>query len=171
MPYTDWIEAMDNFIPDKKNLSLIEFGLGDGTEYLLNNFKNVYSYELMNTDYWYNISVNKFSKFENWRHRLVLWRDINFVDDDTNLPKQLLDDIDDLFENNKYDVVFMDGGYHVRGDIVDVIINKFSPKYVVIHDTNFAFVADGYHRMNIPQNYSTEKSTNGEGTMIFIKQN
>lgn len=171
MPYTDWIELMETSIPNKKELSIIEFGLGDGTEYLLKNFKDVYSYELMDTSNWYNTTVKKFSLYENWKHKLVLWNDIGFKDNDLNLPKDLLNEIDYLFENNNFDVVFMDGGYHVRGDIVNVIINKFYPKYVVIHDVNFAFIADGYDRIKLPPNYRTEKNTVGEGTMIFIKEN
>jgi hypothetical protein len=31
MPYTDWIGIMDTQIQNKKDLSLIEFGLGGGT--------------------------------------------------------------------------------------------------------------------------------------------
>jgi len=162
---------MDDFIPNKKELSILEFGLGDGTEYLLKNFKSVYSYELMNTSSWYDNTVKKLSIHENWDHKLVLWNEINFRDYDTNLPPKLLSDIDNLFEKNNYDVVFMDGGYHVRGDIVNVIINKFFPKYIVIHDINFAFKEDGYERIVIPENYITEKNTIGEGSMIFIKKN
>jgi hypothetical protein len=51
-----------------------------------------------------------------------------------------------------------------------VIINKFFPDYIVIHDINFAFEIDGYGRISIPDNYITEKNTIGEGSMIFIKQ-
>ena len=53
MPYTDWINTMNTHIIDKENLSIIEFGLGEGTDYLLKNFKSVFSYELMDTDKWY----------------------------------------------------------------------------------------------------------------------
>ena len=130
MPYTDWIELIEKEIPNKKDLSILEFGLGDGTEYLLKNFKNVYSYELMNTSNWYDITVKKYSDFTNWKHKLVLWNEIGFKDYDTNLPKSLLDDIDSLLKDDLYDVVFMDGGYHVRGDIVNVIINKFISKFI-----------------------------------------
>jgi hypothetical protein len=171
MPYTDWIDLMETEIPNKQDLSMIEFGLGDGTEYLLKNFKNVFSYELMNTKTWYLEAVQKFSINENWDHKLVLWEEIGFRDYEVNLPEQLLKDIDTLFEKNNYDTVFMDGGYHVRGDIVNYIINKFYPKYIVIHDINYAFEEDGYHRISVPSNYRTEKNTNGEGTMIFIKEN
>lgn len=170
MPYTDWIGIMDTQIQNKKDLSLIEFGLGGGTEYLLNNFKSVFSYELMDTNIWYEESVKQYSLNEHWSHKLVLWDEIGFKDYDPNLPQQLLSDIDDLFDKNNYDVVFMDGGYHVRGDIVNYIINKFYPKYIVIHDINLAFEEDGYHRINKPENYRTEKDLYGEGTMIFIKE-
>ena len=171
MSYTDWINIMEEYIPNKKELSIIEFGLGDGTEYLLENFKNVYSYELMDTAHWYDTIVDKFLIHENQKHKLVLWDEIGFVDYETNLPEKLLSDIDNLFEDNNFDVVFMDGGYHTRGDIVNVIINKFFPKYIVIHDINFAFEIDGYGRISTPDNYITKTNTIGEGSMIFIKQN
>jgi hypothetical protein len=170
MPYTDWIELMETAIPNKKELSIIEFGLGEGTEYLIKNFKDVYSYELMNTRNWYDYTVEKLSLNENWQHKLVLWSEIGFKDYDTSLPQRLLEDIDTLFSEKKYDVVFMDGGYHVRGDIVNVIINKFYPDYIVIHDINYAYEIDGYGRINLPKGYRTEKNTIGEGTMIFIKE-
>lgn len=171
MPYTDWIELMDSSIENKKELSIIEFGLGDGTEYLLKNFKDVYSYELMDTGAWYDETVSKFELYKNWKHKLVLWGEIGFMDYNQNLPELLLSEIDDLFTSNNFDVVFMDGGYHVRGDIVNYIINKFFPKYIVIHDTNYAYEIDGYHRIILPDNYKIEKSITGEGTIIFIKEN
>jgi hypothetical protein len=171
MPYTDWINTMNTHIIDKENLSIIEFGLGQGTEFLLKSFKSVFSYELMNTDKWYKETVKKLSSHKNWSHKLVLWSEIKFKDYDTNLPTELLYDIDKLFEKNNYDVVFMDGGYHVRGDIVNYIINKFFPKYIVIHDVNFAFNEDGYNRIFKPSNYNTETDSYGEGTTIFIKEN
>ena len=170
MAYTDWIGLMESTIKNKKELSIIEFGLGDGTKYLLENFKNVYSYELMNTGFWYDQIVPKFNLHENWDHKLVLWEEIDFKDYEQNLPNLLLTEIDELFSKHNFDVVFMDGGYHVRGDIVNYIINKFFPKYIVIHDINYAFEEDGYHRIIKPDNYKTEKNTDGEGTMIFIKQ-
>jgi hypothetical protein len=171
MPYTDWIELMDSSIENKKELSIIEFGLGDGTEYLLNNFKDVYSYELMDTSFWYEEIVPKFKLHENWKHKLVLWEEIGFKDYDQNLPNLLLSEINNLFDKHNFDVVFMDGGYHVRGDIVNYIINKFFPKYVVIHDINYTYEEDGYHRIILPDNYKIEKNTTGEGTIIFIKEN
>lgn len=170
MPYTDWTNIFTEALPNKKDLSIIEFGLGEGTEYLLENFKFVYSYELINTREWYDYTVEKFSKYKNWEHQLVLFNEVNFVDYDPNLPKPVLDRITDLFTKYKFDMAFVDGDYHVRGDIANFILNTFQPKYVAIHDVNFAFIADGYDRIVLPDNYTSITSTIGEGTTIFIKK-
>jgi hypothetical protein len=171
MPYTDWTSIFDTDIPNKKDLSIIEFGLGEGTEYLLKNFKFVYSHELIGTRQWYDYTVEKFSKYKNWEHELILFNEVGFQDYNPNLPEVILNHIVDLFETYKFDVVFVDGDYHVRGDIVNFILNKFQPKYVAIHDVNFAFLADGYDRINLPSNYISTTSTIGEGTTIFKKTN
>ena len=170
MPYTDWTSIFDSDIPNKKDLSIIEFGLGEGTEYLLDNFKFVYSHELVETRDWYDYTVNKFSKYKNWEHNLILFNEIGFVDYNPNLPQILLDGITNLFTKYNFDAAFIDGDYHVRGDIADFILNKFKPKYVAIHDINFAFEIDGYNRINLPLEYTSVTSTIGEGTTIFIKK-
>lgn len=168
MAYTDWIELVESTIPNKTKLSVLEFGLGDGTKYLLDNFKFVYSHELMNTPKWYDYVVRKFSHYKNWKHELVLFKDIGFVDYNPNLPPVLLDSITKLFNKYKFDVVLIDGQYHVRGDIANFILNKFHPKYVVIHDINLAFEEDGYNRIKLPSKYKSVSSHLGEGTRIFI---
>ena len=170
MSYTDWIELVEKTIPYKKRLSILEFGLGKGTQYLLDNFKHVYSYELAARSRWYDRIVQKYSKYNNWDHKLILFGDIGFVDYDPNLPQTLLDDISDLFKEYDFDVVLMDGDYHVRGDIVDFILKRFSPKYVIIHDINLAFEIDGYDRINLSKNYKTLSLYIGEGTRIFIRK-
>ena len=79
MAYTDWIGLMESTIKNKKDLSIIEFGLGDGTKYLLQNFKNVYSYELMDTSFWYDSIVPKFNIHENWDDSSVMDKLLSLV--------------------------------------------------------------------------------------------
>ncbi len=169
MSYTDWIELVESSIPKKNKLSILEFGLGEGTRYLLDNFKFVYSYELAAGSNWYDDAIQRFSKYKNWKPELILFNDVGFVDFDTNLPPKLLKGITKLFKKYKFDVVLMDGQYHVRGDIVNFVLTKFSPRYVIIHDTNLAFKQDGYDRIKLPSKYKTASSDLGEGTRIFIK--
>lgn len=169
MAYMDWQGVFDTDIPNKKDLSIIEFGLGEGTEYLLENFKSVYSHELVATREWYDYSVNKYSKYTNWEHELILFNEVGFQDYNPNLPQVILDGITNLFNKYNFDVAFVDGDYHVRGDIANFILNKFQPKYVAIHDTNYAYEIDGYGRINLPAVYSVVKYNVGEGTHIFVK--
>ncbi len=170
MSYTDWIGIVESSISNKQNLSILEFGLGEGTKYLLDNFRFVYSHELIDNPNWYHSTIQKLSQYKNWKHELILFDDIGFVDYDPNLPQVLLDGITKLFNEYKFDVVLIDGQYHVRGDIADFILNKFSPKYVIIHDINFAFKEDGYERIKVPAIYKSISSNVGEGTRIFIRK-
>lgn len=174
MAYTDWIDIVETTIPEKDKLSILEFGLGEGTDYLVNNFKSVYSYELIDQndpslEEWSNRCVERFQTKTNWEYEVVKYDDINFIDYDPNLPTKLLERIDQLFNKYKFKVVLVDGGYHVRGDIADYILHKFAPAYVVIHDTNYNYEVDGYDRIKLPANYKTVKYAEGEGTHIFVK--
>ena len=183
MSYTDWQDIVEPTLKNKNELSILEFGLGDGTKYLLDNFKYVYSYELIDEkDYtlidWYNQAEERFKSYSNWGSEVVMWQDIDFVDPGTEytgiippeLPNSLLSRINKLFSKYKFNAVLVDGGFHVRGDIANYILNNFPIEYVIIHDTNYNFYVDGYHRINLPENYETVKYTGGYGTYIFVKK-
>lgn len=174
MAYTDWIDIVDTTILEKNKTSILEFGLGDGTEYLVKNFKNVYSYELIDDadpslEEWSKICIDKFKTSTNWEYEVVKYDTIGFADYNPNLCIKLLERIDTLFKKYNFQAVLVDGGYHVRGDIANYILNKFAPKYVAIHDTNYNYEVDGYGRIQLPANYTTVKYTQGEGTHIFVK--
>jgi hypothetical protein len=176
MPYTDWTNIVETAIPHKDELSILEFGLGEGTKYLLEKFKYVYSYELIDDTYgdlkkWYAESYQLFSSNPKWGSELVMWNEIGFADYNPDLPIGLLSRIDELFSTYKFDAVLVDGGYHVRGDIANYILNKWKPSYVIIHDTNYAYEVDGYSRIELPEIYDTIKYTEGEGTHIFVNKN
>lgn len=169
MPYLDWTGLVTKTIPQSKDLSILEFGLGEGTQFLIQNFRLVYSHELISDRKWYDYTVEKLGSAPNWHHELVLNQEVNFDRTNPNLPQWLLDRIDELFVTYNFDTVLIDGDYHVRGDIANYVLNKHYPSYVVIHDTNYAYELDGYHRIQLPPGYVTEKSIEGEGTIVFIK--
>jgi hypothetical protein len=175
MAYTDWINIVDTTIDSEKYSSILEFGLGDGTEYLIKKFKSVYSYELIDESdptliEWYNGCVEKFKSYKNWNKEVVMWGDIGFIDYNPQLPKELLGRIDELFTLYNFNSVLVDGGYHVRGDIANYVLNKHKPQYVIIHDTNYNYDVDGYNRIQLPMEYDTIKYEVGEGTYIFTKK-
>jgi hypothetical protein len=175
MSYTDWTGAVEATIPERKQLKILEFGLGAGTKYLVDNFKYVYSYELIDErDHslkeWAEISKNDYKYYTNWDVEVVNWSDINFKDYNPNLVSGLTDRIDMLFAEHNFEAVLVDGGYHVRGDIANYILNKFTPKYVLIHDTNFNYVVDGYERIQKPELFEIYNHTDGEGTHVYINK-
>jgi len=172
MAYTDWQNIVEEQISDKRSLNMLEFGLGVGTKYLLDNFNFIYSYELIDKRdptliEWYTKSVSDYKSYKNWKSEVVYWQDVNFIDYDPNITPQVLSRIDELFKVYNFDCVLVDGGYHVRGDIASYVLNKFEPRYVIIHDTNYNFVVDGYERIKLPANYITLVDNKGEGTYIF----
>jgi hypothetical protein len=176
MPYTDWINIVESAIPNKEELSILEFGLGEGTKYLLEKFKYVYSYELINHDepglkFWYDESYALFNSNPKWGSELVMWNEIGFEDYNPDIPQGLTDRIDELFVKYNFDTILIDGGYHVRGDIANYILNKWNPSYVIIHDTNYAYEVDGYTRIKLPSTYETIEYKEGEGTHIFVNKN
>jgi hypothetical protein len=175
MPYTDWIDIVDPTILNKNELSILEFGLGEGTKYLLDNFKYVYSYELNDNAHpeyieWWDLSNKSYGDYSNWGRELVWYNEIGFVDYNPNLPIQLTQRIDKLFNEYNFEVVLVDGVGHCRGDVANYILNKQAPKYVIIHDTNFNYDIDGYRRIVLPSNYEIVKYTGGEGTHIFVRK-
>ena len=59
----DWVKYFKIIFENSKIENLLEFGLGDGTEFLLDNVSNVTSLEIsvsqLNKD-WFDKSVNKY---------------------------------------------------------------------------------------------------------------
>jgi hypothetical protein len=174
MPYQDWIDIVESTIESKDTLAVLEFGLGEGTKYLLEKFKFVYSYELNDNAFpelinWFFEAEKNYGHHKHWGREVSWYNEIGFVDYDPNLPTKLLERIDNLFSDYSFEVVLVDGVGHCRGDVTNYILNKHLPEYVIIHDTNFAYEQDGYTRITLPSIYSTVKYTVGEGTHIFVK--
>ena len=176
MPYQDWIDIVETTIEEKNKLSILEFGLGEGTKYLLESFKYVYSYELNDDRYpelidWYHVSEKDYGHHKHWGREVNWYNEIGFVDYNPDLPIKLTNRIDELFAKHSFEAVLVDGVGHCRGDVANYILHKHAPKYVVIHDTNYAYDQDGYNRIMLPDTYDTVKYTIGEGTHIFVQKN
>lgn len=166
MPYTDWIPFVEQTIPEKTKLKLFEFGLGEGTKYLLESFKDVFSFELADSDSWYIDTIRSLSAMPNWRYEMAPFYHYDFYDYIPQIPDLLRNKINSLFRE-KFDVVFMDGGYHNRGQIANYVLNTFKPKYLIIHDINFAFKEDMYDQIVVPDGYDYLDYNEGEGTRIY----
>jgi hypothetical protein len=69
--FIDWQVAFDN-IPDKDQMTIIELGWGEGTFYLLDNFKQVISIELSRYTYPYTqIENHTYIELQPEKHTLT----------------------------------------------------------------------------------------------------
>lgn len=164
----DWTKYFEKLFNVYKIKNLVEFGLGDGTEFLLDNCEKVTSVEISLGDYnksWHDKCVEKYKDYKNW--------DVFYID----APKEVVLANDEAINKrypiiykdhisklktivNKHcknaDMIFVDAGFHNRGDLVNLCFNK--AKIIAAHDTSrdegrILKNIYGYNIVEIPENY------------------
>jgi hypothetical protein len=186
-PTQDWHFYFAEIFKNKKISSMLEFGLGVGTEYLLDNCEKVTSVELSAGDYnkeWHDQTVKKLKDYKNWDCVYVdLTQDIKdanqraqklrFPLEDTKYLKSLKSITDKFLENKKYDFIFVDAGIHTRGDLVNLSFDKAD--IIAAHDTSrktYRVLENiyGYNIVNVPENYTEiHYECTYMGTTLWIK--
>ena len=166
--FTDWRVAFDN-IPDKDQMTIVELGWGEGTFYLLDNFKKVISIELSRYTYPYT-QLENHSYIELQPEKDTLIKDDLLIETLGKDRPQFQSEIKNLMaeiKKHKADVIFVDFGFHFRGEVVQELINLNQHQYIIFHDTNFPYY--GYDRLDY-KNYSLKFiDRNGQGTIIIGK--
>ena len=188
-PYTDHVPAFKTLFDLFPNPTLIEFGVGRGTYYLLQRCKFVFSLELLgimptetyNEEFyaWYKACVEEYKNFPNWNH------DVYFATDDlsdanlvslqvhpyrTSYPHLYLDEIryicDKYAAPGKYDMAFVDSGIHNRGEIVNELFGRV--KIIVAHDTGYSRHHYGWDKIRCPEDYTRVTYKRGVNTSFWI---
>lgn len=142
----DWSKYFEAIFKVHKIQHLLEFGLGHGTEFLLDHCDKVTSVEISLGDYnksWHDKCVEKYKDYKNW--------DVNYID----APKEVVTANDEAINKkypieykahipklrtivNKYsktaDMIFIDAGFHNRGDLVNLCFGK--AQIIAAHDTS-----------------------------------
>ncbi len=178
--------------------SVIEFGVGEGTNVFLENCKGkVTSVELLTTDYpkaellkistdeWIDYSIKQFKKYNNWNavkyevQSGILDAEYDVTGHGNNGVKrgdspsnqeyiQELENLISTLNVLEYDMAFVDAGIHLRGDIVNLLFNKVN--IITAHDFNTRNIY-GYSRISIPQTYEGFSGNySNEGLGVFIKK-
>lgn len=179
--YIDWVYIL-NYIPTTKEKTILELGCGAGTKYLIENFKQVYSWETWTDDKWFNYSKEDYSQFPNWTG---FFKDFNHwgfnvteeslmnsggsVRDTTALDKyweEMLNKID----IKTIDVAFVDQGFHLRAETVNRFFELGVP-YIFYHDSNDGHHLYGWGLINKPDNYTPSYFPGGQGTVLFTNNN
>lgn len=183
MSYTDWQKNFDK-IENKKDKVILELGCGRGTKYLVDNFKKVYSYEVTETDEWYQKTKKDLQEYENWES--IFYYDTYLRDSNKSIvsTRGKLRDIKPLkryftqlhgFVNfRELDIAFVDQGNHFRGELACYLMSWGIPM-VIIHDSkqwpHNTDLVYGYDKIN-PKlyNYFYKSFPRGQGTVIFYNK-
>lgn len=178
--------------------SVIEFGVGEGTNVFLENCTGkITSVELFTTDYpkaellkistdeWIDYSIKQFEKYDNWNaikyevQSSILKAEYDVTGKGTNgvirgkspSNQEYIKELENLISTLnilEYDMAFVDAGIHLRGDIVNLLFNKVN--IITAHDFNTRDIY-GYSRISIPSTYEGFSGNySSEGLGVFIKK-
>jgi len=178
--------------------SVIEFGVGEGTNVFLENCTGkVTSVELYTADYnlaeflkistdeWVDYSINQFKNYNNWS--AVKYQVQSYVIDaeydvtgkgnrgvvrgGSPSNTNYITELSNLIETlnvSEYDMAFVDAGIHLRGDIVNLLFDKVN--IITAHDFNTQDIY-GYSRILTPNTYNNFSGNySNEGLGVFIKK-
>ena len=165
--FIDWQVAFDN-IPDKDQMTIVELGWGEGTFYLLNNFKKVISIELSRYTYPYT-QIENHTYIELQPEKDTLTKDDLLIETLGKDRPQFQSEIKNLMteiKEHKANMIFVDFGFHFRGEVVQELIDLDRYKYIAYHDTNFPYYA--YDKLDYKE-YSKQEYLGGQGTVILSK--
>jgi len=186
-PYTDHVKLFRELFQIEKIHSFLEFGLGQATKYFLDQCETVFSIELIVENRkeliepWYKKSLALFKNYLNWHpstHHFSL--DFDQADqraqlslDPETFDRTYLLEIDQLcdriFQNQHFDLVFVDPGILIRGDLVNALFDRVD--IIAAHDTACTLhKMFGYYKIKTPDNYMKLSSRYGSGTTFWIKK-
>ena len=186
-PPQDWHHYFNEIFSHKKIENFLEFGLGVGTEFLLEKCGSVTSVELSLGTYnfdWYQKTKEKLKEYKNWECYYVEVPDnikdadrraqeLKFPLKDTEYLSTLKQIAEPYINMKKYDFIFVDAGIHLRGDLVNMCFGKAD--IIAAHDTSrvpYRVIPDvyGYNIVKIPSDYiELYYECTYMGTTVWIK--
>lgn len=189
-PYTDHVQHFKKLFQKINVNSIIEFGVGNGTKYLLDNCKSVTSCSVvlknstedwMETEEWFNRTVDLFRIYQNWTpilkyatiHMEVANQTARRNSKDPALQDatyllDIKDLCDELLQNKQYEMAFVDSGFHMRGDLVNELFDRVP--IIVAHDTNNSPEIYGWNKIYTPSNYTKIVFQEGQGITFWVRQ-
>ena len=183
MSITDWTLSIKKHVTDPQNKIILEFGLGAGTKFLLDNFKYVYSYECAKDRKWYDICNTEYGSHPRlWKpmfKQLQVFdgllektlaieknRNTNRTCDGVN---QLVSDLCNQVNLDTVDVVLVDPGFYHRAELASQMMKRGVP-IVVCHDfLPVCRTLYGYDQLKPEPGYELHIEDNGCWTAYFIR--
>jgi hypothetical protein len=163
----------------------LEFGLGRGTKYFLDNCDEVTSVEILvpgMSKNWYLQCLEMFEYYQNWKpsfymgsdslgkaNHVRLYEGKDFALSDAAYLTELQALCDLIFSTKTYELVFVDPGIYLRGDLINMLFGKTD--IIAAHDTNTVATLYGWDKIKVPQEYEVVKFTNRTGLTFWVKKN
>jgi 16S rRNA A1518/A1519 N6-dimethyltransferase RsmA/KsgA/DIM1 with predicted DNA glycosylase/AP lyase activity len=166
-PFTDWQTAM-NQLENKSQMTILELGVGGGTQYLIDNFKKVISIEYSRYEFPFQTNALNHTYLEIKSKPETILKDDILISSNGQETVDVVAEVEMYYEEiKKYkpDMVFVDFGFHFRGAVVQKLIDDEFSKYIAYHDTNFPYYQ--YDRLNLKSYRIKIHSTTGQGTIIL----
>jgi hypothetical protein len=163
--YLDWQPITDS-IDSSKNLTILEFGCGEGTTHLINTFKYVCSYETNSRDRdgkWFNYTQSQ-NIDKNWAG----YFDKSFPNIDIDINK-FKSNVLNTIDMSAFDVLFVDPGFKQRAACVIEFAKLLHFKYIFVHDTRTEPLLYEWRLLeNMPVQYKLHAEiTTGQGTKLW----
>jgi hypothetical protein len=181
-PVTDHVQHFKKLFEAANISSMIEFGVGYGTKYFLDNCGRVASCEIVlpnQSDQWFKDTVVLFQKYSNWtpilKYGSVAMQKANEISIQGQIPA-LQDTIylvemkglcNELFSSQEYELAFVDPGFHMRADLVTELFGRVP--IIAAHDTSTSSEIYGWNRIITPSNYEKFTFFKGRGVTFWIR--
>jgi hypothetical protein len=186
--YTDHIPTWNALATTHEfsKMSVLEYGCGAGTRHLCSLFQKCHSVELYHPSFltrkWFDELTVQLHDVPNWDGRAVeVVSDICEIENeirnlhvykerpyDANISAILSQIVEEDIRKYKPNVIFIDPGIHLRGEIGKLIMDNHWADMVVVHDYNWPDARYGYHLLKAPTDYAlTIPVPGGTGTAVF----
>jgi hypothetical protein len=180
--YLDWVDSL-KIIPQKSDKNILEFGCGLGTQYLCNNFKNVYSFEVYGNDSWYVKTVELLKPWDNWNGSFYTADELGLVPNMQNIyknpssrdesvfrtPNGFYDKLNEFVDLSTIDVGFVDHSVCMRGETVNYLMDNDVP-IIFAHDTKHGYETYGWGVVYQRDDYEVVNVNSGQGVTYWIKK-
>jgi len=180
--YLDWVDSL-KIISQRSSKKVLEFGCGFGTQYLCNNFEEVYSFEVHGVRTWYDKTVELMQQWDNWNGSFYTAEELNLTEavnhiykfpkernkEAFDIPNGFYDKLNQFVDLSIIDVAFVDHSLNMRAETVNYLMERGIP-VVFAHDTKFGNDIYGWYLVDDRSDYEKVNINSGQGVTYWIKK-
>jgi len=161
MAHYDWYAPTEQFLKERKIKTIMELGVGAGTNRLLDLADRVISLEIITKE------------MDNWLDKVEIehrrrWKsELFYSSKRTELTPEVMKYLNDKIEEYNPDIVFVDCALNCRGAIVNYLFGKVD--IISAHDTSTGDDSYKWSSIVVPEEYKVEEVKKGQGTTFWYR--